>query len=121
MHELVLIDDEELIVASIKRILRRSHTVTAFTSSSVALEHLLQRSEAPDLVLCDLSMPEITGIELYDSVLLENPALARSFAFMSGGGGLAQENVFLADKRERYIQKPFNVNELRDFVARTMT
>jgi DNA-binding NtrC family response regulator len=117
MDELVLIDDEELIVSSISRILRKTHNVTAFTNAEDALEHL-RESELPDLVLCDLSMPGTSGIELYERVLAERPDVAVRFTFMSGGGSSEAETSFLQGKRDRFIQKPFNLKELRGFVAR---
>ncbi len=117
MDELVLIDDEDLIVSSIRRILRRTHNVTAFTDADSALEHL-RVNDPPDLVLCDLSMPGTSGMDLYAVVCEELPEVAAKFAFMSGGGSSKPETEFLQSKRERFIQKPFNLQELRMFVAR---
>ena len=117
MDELVLIDDEDLIVSSISRILRRTHNVTAFTDADAALDYL-RTSELPDLILCDLSMPGTSGIDLYEKVCAELPDVAERFTFMSGGGSSQPETEFLQSKRDRFIQKPFNLQELRGFVAR---
>ena len=64
--KVVIIDDEPLISDKLKRImetgLRGMHTVCAFTDAQTALDYIEQ--EKPGVILTDIRMPGITGIDL---------------------------------------------------------
>ena len=64
--KVVIIDDEPLISDKLKRImetgLRGMHTVCAFTDAQMALDYIEQ--EKPGVILTDIRMPGITGIDL---------------------------------------------------------
>ena len=64
--KVVIIDDEPLISDKLKRImetgLRGMHTVCAFADAQTALDYIEQ--EKPGVILTDIRMPGITGIEL---------------------------------------------------------
>lgn len=64
--KVVIIDDEPLISDKLKKImeagLRGMHTVCAFTDAQMALDYIEQ--EKPGVILTDICMPGITGIDL---------------------------------------------------------
>jgi len=62
-HRIFVVDDEEVIVETLAIILRNSgFDATPFTEPLKALE--ASRSHSPDLLISDVVMPEINGIEL---------------------------------------------------------
>jgi len=62
-RRIYLVDDEHLIVSTLARILcLRGFDATGFTESLLALE--AARSEAPDLLISDIVMPQLSGIDL---------------------------------------------------------
>ena len=63
-------------------------------------------------MLCDLQMPEMTGMELHAVVLERYPALANRFVFVTGGAFSGEARRFLEESVPAFIQKPFNVDDL---------
>ncbi len=90
----VVVDDEATLRGVLTRILDR-HQVTAFGEGEPAVKHLL--TEDVDLVLCDVSMPGMDGVEVFRAVTSARPELAQRFVFMTGGA--------LTDRGERFIQE----------------
>jgi signal transduction histidine kinase len=91
-----VIDDEPAFLEVVRRSLAEDHDVITFGDAVEAKEWLLYGPQ-PDLVLCDLLMPVLSGSELYEEVARTNPFLAGRFVFVSGGcpgrpEGLAAEH-----------------------------
>jgi DNA-binding NtrC family response regulator len=62
-RRIYLVDDEHLIVSTLAQILSlRGFDATGFTEPLLALE--AARSEAPDLLISDIVMPQLSGIDL---------------------------------------------------------
>jgi CheY-like chemotaxis protein len=71
-------------------------------------------------VLCDLQMPDMSGVELYASVKQQWPELAERFIFITGGAFSAEARRFLEDPNIACINKPFQLRELLELIeART--
>jgi len=77
----------------------------------------LERGEAFDLVLCDLMMPQMTGMELYAAVALVAPAMAERFVFLTGGAFTPAAREFLERNAPRRVEKPFEPAGLREIVG----
>ncbi|HZH79455.1 MAG TPA: ATP-binding protein, partial [Archangium sp.] len=109
---LLIIDDEPLVVATLVRTLAREHDVLSFTSARQALERL-RAGEPCELILCDLMMPELTGMELHATLARENPALAERMLFLTGGAFTEATRAFLDSTRQPWVEKPFEPEALR--------
>src|SRR5262249_46159454 len=68
----LVIDDEESLGQAIRRYLGQEHDVEAVTSARVALD-LLAGGARYDVILCDLMMPQITGMELHATISKIDP------------------------------------------------
>lgn len=116
----LLIDDEEIVARSLARALSEQHEVERIGDAREALARLLE-GPVPDAVLCDVMMPDMTGIELYEVVCARRPALAPRFVFLTAGATSEEARAFLADPDRRVIYKPiFDVSKLRALVARVV-
>ncbi|HEU4612407.1 MAG TPA: ATP-binding protein, partial [Kofleriaceae bacterium] len=80
---LLVIDDEPLVGQLVAKVLT-SHDVTAETSARAALVRL-RSGESFDLILCDLIMPEVSGIDFYEQLGQVDPLLRHKVVFLSGG------------------------------------
>jgi PAS domain S-box-containing protein len=111
----LIVDDEPAVLSALRRTLGRDHDVVA-AASPEALEILLS-DDRFDLVLCDLMMPELSGMALYERVRRSRPELAERFVFMTGGAFTTGAREFLDRVRLRTLHKPFAPGEIARLVA----
>lgn len=111
----LLIDDEPLVARVMARTLAPYCDVSVADSGSNAIAVLdSQGEDAPpfDVVLCDLMMPGMTGIELADFLGSKNPELRRRMLFLTGGAVTSAAADFLERDDVRFLSKPVGVQEL---------
>ncbi len=114
---ILVVDDEPAVLRAIKRLLSADHEIVAVSDPREALG-LFERSEAFDLVFCDLMMPHLTGVELYDRVRTLSPRDAERFVFISGGIIDERMNDLLADITNERVEKPFSPQNMRGIARR---
>ncbi len=105
----LVIDDEELVGRAIERTLR-DYDVVYIADAEEALRAL--REQRFDVVICDLSMPNLSGAALLAEALLIDPSIKDRFIFVSGSAS-RPPGLDVAD----YLTKPFESSELREAVA----
>jgi CheY-like chemotaxis protein len=81
--------------------------VTLATSGREALA-LIQGGHTCDLVLCDVMMPEMTGMDLYESLETERPEWLGRFVFMTGGTYTARARQFQERIPNLFLPKPID-------------
>ena len=117
MRRIVVIDDEPLILRATRRLLQGlGYRVRTYVDGRIAVE--LMRRERPDVVLVDLHMSEMDGIQVLRRVLaLDHPP---AVIVMSGDGRIPVkrrlDELELA-ARVGYLGKPFTVTELEEALA----
>lgn len=112
----VLIVDDEVAIGSIaKIIISRSHDAVAVSESPRALE-MFRKGERFDLVLCDVMIPQMTGIELYQETERIDPIQASRFVFMTGGTSTAHVEDFLRSCGRHWVEKPLDAQRLQALV-----
>jgi len=114
---ILVVDDEELIVRAVERSLGKEHDVVATMGAREALA-LCARGDAFDLILCDLMMPDMTGMDLHAELIQIAPELAANMVFLTGGAFTPKAREFLAVTSVEHIEKPFEPANLRAFVQR---
>ncbi len=111
----LVVDDEIEVGRSIERILGRDHDVVTVSRGETALELIPDR--AWDIVLCDLMMPEMTGMDVYHQAVALKPDLSRRFVFLTGGTFDEAIRAFLHAIPNGLLEKPFDTRDLRALVA----
>jgi PAS domain S-box-containing protein len=112
---ILVIDDEETLAQAIRRFLSVEHNVTAVYRARDALD-LLELGTRYDVILCDVMMPQITGMELHAEVVRLDPAQAARIVFLTGGAFTPAAREFLLGANNRRIEKPFDLKEVRRLV-----
>ena len=112
---LLVVDDEHLVARSVMRMLQSEHQVELAGSVGEARRRLAA-APAFDAVLCDLMMPDGTGMDLFDWLGEAQPALASRMVFMTGGAFTKGASDFLARVPNPRLDKPFTPQALRDAV-----
>jgi signal transduction histidine kinase/ActR/RegA family two-component response regulator len=110
-RRILAVDDEALLLKAYRRMLCDAHELTTALGGHEALK-VLDGGARFDVVLCDLQMPEMSGMELHAAVMERNPALANRFVFVTGGAFSGDARRFLEEAVPAVIQKPFNVDDL---------
>jgi signal transduction histidine kinase len=117
-HRRVLaVDDEALLLKAYRRMLTDVHEVVTALGAHEALR-ALERDPSFDIVLCDLQMPEMSGMELHGIVRDRFPGLADRFIFVTGGAFSVDAKRFLDESVCAVIQKPFRVEDLLALIDR---
>ena len=116
VSRILVVDDEPSVGAVLARVLR-DRDVTVVSRAADALD-LLAAGRHFDLVLSDLMMPELSGMDLYDEVRRRFPAVASRFVFMSGGAFTPGAIAFLERVSNERIDKPFAPQRVRELVER---
>ncbi len=114
---ILVVDDEPLVGRAVARILSPPHDVVAETSARAALDRIERGDRAFDLVLCDLMMPDMTGMELHERVAAVAPGLASHVVFLTGGAFTVSARDFLDRVPNPRVEKPFEPAALRKLVG----
>ena len=116
-EHILVVDDEPSLVRIASRILDRlGYRVTAHTRPAEALADFLERPDDFDLVLSDLTMPRMTGLDLASLMLERRPDLP--ILLTSGySGSLDPDELTRVGIRE-LVGKPFLAQTIADAVAR---
>lgn len=109
----MIVDDEENLRVSLGQILSTEFEVSLFSGAQDALKAIAAGDEV-DAVLCDLMMPRMSGVDLYEAVGAVAPALQGRFIFLSGGAFTPRTREFLERIPNARLEKPFSIAELRD-------
>ncbi len=112
---ILIIDDERAIARSFCRILKK-HDVEVAPGGREGLQRLLE--EDFDLVLCDLVMPGVTGMDLYERLREQRPEVAENLVFMTAGAYSDKLRRFVESVPNDLLEKPFSVEAIREVVAR---
>jgi two-component system, cell cycle sensor histidine kinase and response regulator CckA len=112
---ILVVDDEPIVGGSIRRTLVREHEVVVVTSGKEAMT-LLEQGELFDLILSDVMMPEMSGIELYRQLLRIRPKCAERMIFLTGGAFTQGARKFLDSVPNPRLEKPFDPDRLREFI-----
>jgi signal transduction histidine kinase len=112
----LIVDDEIAFARALARILASEHDVELSPSAGDALARL-RAGETFDVIVCDLMMPQMTGMDLYAELRRLSPELAARVVFVTGGAFTETARAFLDAVPNRRIEKPFGARELRAVIA----
>lgn len=115
---LLVIDDEPAILSSVRRALGGRHEVLGFERGTEALE-VLAAGERFDLVLCDVMMPQMSGLEFCSAVEQLDPTQAARVVLITGGAFSSQSSEFVRSGQFRVLTKPIDTGALRALVDAT--
>ena len=117
MAKIILAEDDEDMRRFLVRALERAgHVVQSFGEGASAFEEIKQNSF--DLLLTDIVMPEMDGIELARRAAELDPSL--KIMFITGFAAVALHPDSRAPKEAKVLSKPFHLRELVAEVDRMM-
>lgn len=117
----LVIDDEPSIRAALRRYFaRRGWGVEEAADGAAGLELLLREGDQFHVVISDLRMPGLSGVELHDRIAADAPALLSRIVFSTGDVASEDAALFVQRTRCPVLQKPFELRML-DQILQEMT
>jgi len=110
---LLVVDDEPAVLKMVARALRRMFVVHEASSGREALG-MIDAGQRFDLILCDLMMPEVTGMDVLGSLREHHPELLPRFLFATGGNFSSEARTLLDQEGIEVVRKPIDVTNLRE-------
>jgi signal transduction histidine kinase len=115
----MVIDDEPALCAVVRRLLRGQHEVVGFVDARAALDRLKDDPDF-DVILCDIMMPHLSGIEFYEQLRARDPEQVARIVFMTGGAFHTAAKSFLRTVPNQVLDKPFETRALQEVLARVL-
>jgi signal transduction histidine kinase/CheY-like chemotaxis protein len=115
---LLVIDDEQNICELMQEALAPHHDVVTATTAHQALE-LLAAGHRFDLILCDIRMPAMTGIDFHSRLGTTDPAQASHVVLMSGGFTRRPGDPPIVLPRP-FLEKPFKIEQVLALMREAM-
>jgi PAS domain S-box-containing protein len=112
---ILVIDDDPGLRAALHRILKR-HDVVEADSGEKGCE-ILGADPHFDVILCDMMMPRMSGMDLHKWLVEHNPNLAKRVVFVTGGAFTPAAREYLTKVGNLRVEKPFDGTNLRKMVA----
>ncbi|HMF41939.1 MAG TPA: response regulator, partial [Polyangia bacterium] len=109
---LLIVDDEPMILGALRRAFSVDYHVTSVGDGRRALERI-RSGERYDVILCDLMMPEITGMDLYAELGRIAPDQIDKVVFVTGGAFTPRAREFLERVPNARVEKPIDFQNLK--------
>ncbi|WP_226390482.1 hybrid sensor histidine kinase/response regulator [Penaeicola halotolerans] len=109
--KILVIEDNESLRENIVEILSRENfDVKSAVNGKVGLD--LAKSYLPDLIVCDIMMPEMDGYEVLSAIKKSNATALIPFIFLTVKNTMADLRIGMGLGADDYITKPFNIDDL---------
>jgi CheY-like chemotaxis protein len=113
----LVVDDEPLIAESLRRVLSDEFTVSATTDPEMALAGIVS-GQSFDVILCDVMMPTMNGVDLRDRIEEISPDQAARIVFVTGGIVMPEVRALLEGVSNSWLEKPVDIDGLRELIRR---
>jgi CheY-like chemotaxis protein len=107
----LLIDDDPLVLVSLERLLQAEYRVVTAASGQAALD-LLRAGQRFDVVVCDVMMPDMTGVQFSAEMERQRPGSGTRLIFITGAPMLPEVEAFRAVTRGIWLEKPLEGDTL---------
>jgi CheY-like chemotaxis protein len=112
----LFVDDETALGNAVRAALEDELEIDVVGSGKDALARL-DGGDRYGAIVCDVMMPEVSGMDVYDAVSARRPELLPSFVFVTGAAFSATAREFLERVPNTKLEKPFDMQALRDAIV----
>jgi CheY-like chemotaxis protein len=108
----LLVDDDMTVLSGFRRCLQTEDLTIEFAlSGGQALRRLLSE-KPPDVVVCDMLLPDISGVDVYQRAIAADPSYRQRFAVATGASNIPFVATFLASFGGPVLFKPVEPAQL---------
>jgi CheY-like chemotaxis protein len=115
---IMVVEDEEDLLDLMVDTLSPYYEVMTFNNGQKAFDHMDEHQW--ELIISDLRMPVMDGMELYRTVVQKHPWLKKRFMFITGDTYDYQIKEFLEATGVTFLRKPFRIKELQELVHKQL-
>ncbi len=115
---IMVVEDEADLLDLMVDTLSPYYTVVTFENGRRAYDHIEECTW--ELIISDLRMPVMNGMEFYQEAIKKNPGLKKRFMFITGDTYDFQVKEFLEATGVTYLKKPFRIKELKESVQKQL-
>ena len=113
-------DDEPVILQLLtEELAKEGHKVETVDRADNVLERI--RSETYDLILMDIKLPGMSGIELYKHLQNTHQSVLKRLVFITGDAMGLDTRDFLFETKARCFTKPFDIQQLKRDINTILT
>jgi signal transduction histidine kinase/ActR/RegA family two-component response regulator len=116
---LLVVEDDENVRAMVLRVLQQVGYQVEISVDGLSAQEKLTAAEY-DLVICDVRMPGMSGIDLYKRLSAEGSQATNRFLFITGDTVSEDTKGFLESNRIAYLEKPFEIEELLEAIQQEL-
>ena len=123
MKRILVVDDDRMLAETLREMIRATAPVEVtveIATSGLKAAALLESGSDFDLVLCDVVMPGVGGIELYKTLERAGNPMAERLVLVTGGAFTEAMAAFLGRTKVPRLHKPFDLAQLRAMLAATL-
>jgi len=118
--KILVVDDEPINIRDLSEVLAgEGHEVETVDNGGDALK-MIERG-GYDLILLDIKMPGMSGMELYQRIQKTVPSLAGRVVFITGDVIGSDTMDFLTMTKANFITKPFDIEQLKRDIGRILS
>jgi CheY-like chemotaxis protein len=114
---MLVVDDSPQMRRFLQRFFGHEFAVEGVSDGTFALE-LLEAGKTYEVIVLDLTMPELDGRELYEIMKQRFPVLVDRVVILTGGAVSSADERFLRSLPDAVVNKPFDNDALRAIVLR---
>jgi signal transduction histidine kinase/CheY-like chemotaxis protein len=108
---IMVVDDDERVLRAYSRVLRNGYDVILASDGQEAID-LLSSGSRPDVLISDLLLPEVDGVELFQWLESQRPTLARATIFVSAATTVPHYAEFCQKLSNPILEKPVSKERL---------
>lgn len=102
----LLVDDDMSVLSGYRRSLQNEDISVEFALSGAQALRRMLSDTPPDVVVCDMLLPDVSGIDVYHRAIAAEPSYRQRFAVATGASTIPQVSEFLAGFAGPVMHKP---------------
>ena len=112
----LLVDDDMTVLSAFRRGLQTEDIAIEFALSGAQALRRMLSDKPPDVVVCDMLLPDISGVEVYQRAVAAEPSYRQRFAVATGASSVPAVATFLASFGGPVLHKPIEPAQLSQAV-----
>jgi DNA-binding NtrC family response regulator len=113
----LFVDDDREVLDAYRRDMAAERIVAEFVQSAERALARIRSQSPPDVVVCDILMPGMSGSELFYRVKAMDASWERRFVFVTGASSMSHVVEFLSGTDARVLHKPVDIDRLRHAIS----